>query len=109
MKSKTGLWREMLYAARELAAEGKITSSAFAEMMGIHIKVASAYLCLLGKWGYIRRVEKETVNGRWGWIWELTDFGVNYKPATKGASATPPARQRGQVPLKIAANPGKKK
>lgn len=101
MKSKTGLWRKMLYAVR--AIEGPITSTNLADAANMPVKQASAWLCLLARWGYLRRSGKESIGGRWGFIWKLTRFGVEYRPAKKGGKASAPTL------LKIAANPGKKK
>lgn len=104
MKSESGLWRKMLEAVRTLKAEDvAISSSALGVVANLDVKVASAWLCLLGKWGYVRRVGKETVAGRWGYIWELTRFGIEYRPGKAAKRAVKP------TPLKIAANPGKKK
>lgn len=104
MKSKSGLWREMLYAVRALVAqEVPVTSARLADAVDIEVKVASAWLSLLGKWGYIRQEGKETVNGRWGHVWKLTRFGEEYRPQGRRAA-------KAEVPLlKVAANPGKKR
>ena len=102
MKSESGLWREMLYAIREM--ESSITSHNLANVAGLDVKTASAWLCILAKYGYLRRAGKEAVGGRWGYIWELTRFGLEYKP--KGKKAVRPAPLSA---LRIAANPGKKK
>ena len=92
----------MLYAVRELGAP--ITSTRLADAGGLDTKTASAWLCILAKYGYLRRAGKEAVGGRWGYVWELTRFGLEYKP--KGKRAVRPAPLSA---LRIAANPGKKK
>lgn len=102
MKSETGLWRKMLYAVREL--EAPITSHRLANAGNLDVKTASAWLCILAKYGYLRRAGKEAVGGRWGYVWELTRFGLEYRP--KGKKAVRPAPLSA---LRIAANPGKKK
>ncbi len=100
MKSKSGLWRKMLYAARDIVEDGgRITSATLADEMEIEVKVASAWLSHLAGWGYIRRIGKETISGRWAWVWELTRFGIEYKPARE---------KKVSRELKIAANPKKK-
>ena len=104
MKSTSGLWRDILYAVRLLDTKGvKVTSSTLAEHLNMDTKLASAYLCLMGKWGYVRRASKDTVSGRWCFVWELTRFGLEYKPEKAVRRTARPTL------MKIAANPGKKK
>ena len=95
----------MLYAIRDMVADGvPVTSTLLADAREIDTKTASAWLCILAKYGYLRRAGKEAVGGRWGYVWELTRFGVEYQP--KGKKAVQPAPLSA---LRIAANPGKKK
>ncbi len=100
MKSKTGLWREVLYAIRRIAKGGAdITSATLAgEMADLDVKTASAWLGILAKYGYLRRLGRTPANKRWNYVWELTKFGHEYKQGKKKSKATKPA-------LRIAANP----
>ena len=100
MKSKTGLWREVLYAIRRIVQrEEELTSAALAEEFGFEVKTASAWLSILARYRYVRKIGTATVNKRWSFVWELTKFGHEYKKGAKKAKATkPPA-------LRIAANP----
>lgn len=107
MKSESGLWRKMLYAVRDIAKGGPITSHHLANAVGLDVKTASAWLCILAKYGYLRRAGKETVGGRWGYVWELTLFGYEYRP--RGKKLRPAPESAAQRELRIAANPGKKK
>lgn len=96
MKSKTGLWREVLYAARAIVKrEEPLTSQSMAGEMDFEVKTASAWLAILAKYGYLRRIGREPANKRWQYVWELTDFGREYKKGKKKAKST----------LRIAANP----
>ena len=110
MKSESGLWREMLHAVRLVAGVGPdskgepVTSAQLAEHLNIETKTASAWLCILAKYGYLQRAGKETVSGRWGYLWKLTKFGLEYRPKAKKAVRPAPLSA-----LRIAANPGKKK
>ena len=96
MKSKSGLWREVLYATRAIVKrEEPITSASLADEMEFDVKTASAWLGILAKYGYLRRIGREPANKRWQYVWELTRFGVEYRKGAKKAKST----------LRIAANP----
>lgn len=96
MKSKTGLWREVLYAIRRVVKrDEEITSTSLADEIDFDVKTTSAWLGILAKYGYVRRVGRAPANKRWNYVWELTRFGVEYKKGTKKAKTT----------LRIAANP----
>jgi hypothetical protein len=96
MKSKTGLWREVLYAARAIVKRKEpLTSQSMASEMEFEVKTASAWLAILAKYGYLRRVGREPANKRWQYVWELTRFGHEYRKGAKKAKTT----------LRIAANP----
>jgi predicted ArsR family transcriptional regulator len=97
VKSKSGLWRRVLYAARAIVKRKEpLTSASLAGEMGLEVAVASAWLAILSKYGYIIRTGREpSGTGRWHYTWGLTRFGVEYK---QGAKQTKPT-------LRIAANP----
>ena len=96
MKSKTGLWREVLYAARAVVKRGDpLTSNSLSGETGLDVKTSSAWLSILAKYGYLRRIGREPANKRWQYVWELTRFGVEYRKGAKRAKPT----------LRIAANP----
>lgn len=100
MKSKSGLWREVLYAIRRIVKDGiDITSATLAEeMVDLTTKTASAWLGILAKYGYVRRIGRSPANKRWNYVWELTRFGHEYKRGKKRSKQEKPA-------LRIAANP----
>lgn len=99
MKSKSGLWREVLYAIRRLAKrEEEITSTSLAVEMEFEVKVSSAWLGVLAKYGYVRRIGRTPANKRWNYVWELTRFGHEYKQGKKRS-------KQEKTTLRIAANP----
>lgn len=100
MKSKSGLWREVLYAIRRIAKDGvDVTSTSLAEEMAdLTVKTASAWLGILAKYGYVRRLGRTPANKRWNYVWELTRFGLEYKQGKKRSKQEKPT-------LRIAANP----
>jgi len=105
MKSTSGLWRDVLESARTIVKKNRsLTSVSLSEETGFTVKVASAWLSILAKYGYLRRIGREPRNKRWQYLWELTRFGIEYKPAATGKKkAQRPARF--PAPLRIAANP----
>lgn len=106
MKSTSGLWRDVLESARSIVKKNRsLTSVSMSEETGFTVKVASAWLSILGKYGYLRRIGREPRNKRWQYLWELTRFGIEYRPG-KRLAKRPPARQPAQ--LRIAANPKSK-
>ncbi len=99
MKSKSGLWREVLYAIRRVVKDGlDVTSATLSEETDLNVKTCSAWLAILAKYGYVRRTGREPANKRWHYVWELTKFGVEYKQGKKRQKQAKPT-------LRIAANP----
>lgn len=104
MKSTSGLWRDVLEAARSIVKkENQLTSVSLAEATGFTVKVASAWLSILAKYGYLRRAGREPQNKRWHYVWELTRFGVEYRQGKKAST-----RKKERPALRIAANPKSK-
>lgn len=100
MKSKSGLWREVLYAIRRVVSDGdKITSDSLSEETDLDVKTCSAWLSILAKYGYLRRIGREPANKRWHYVWELTRFGVEYKQKGKKQA------KQAKPTLRVAANP----
>jgi len=105
MKSSSGLWRDVLESARSIVKKSRaLTSVSLSEETGFTVKVASAWLSILAKYGYLRKIGREPQNKRWQYVWELTRFGHEYRPAAKKASR----KARTAAPLRIAANPKSK-
>lgn len=99
MKSKSGLWREVLYAIRRIVKrEEEVTSTSLSGETSLSVKTASAWLGILAKYGYVRRIARTPANGRWNYVWELTRFGHEYKQGKKRSKQEKPT-------LRIAANP----
>lgn len=96
MKSKSGLWREMLFAIRRIVERKEtLTSSSLSNECEIDVKTASAWLGILAKYGYVAHSGSEPAGGRWHYTWKLTRFGREYRQGKKQAKPT----------LRIAANP----
>lgn len=99
MKSKSGLWREVLYAIREIVKrKEEVTSASLADELDFDVKTTSAWLGILAKYGYVRRTGRTPANKRWNYTWELTRFGHEYKQGKKRQKQAKPT-------LRIAANP----
>ena len=89
----------MLYAARRVVKrEEELTSASLAEETGFEVKTASAWLSILARYRYVRKIGRTPANKRWAYVWELTKFGVEYKKGVKKAKAP-------KTSLRIAANP----
>ena len=100
MKSKTGLWREVLSAIRRIVKrEEELTSATLAKEFGFEVKTASAWMSILARYRYVRKIGRVPANKRWSYVWELTKFGHEYQKAAKRTKAAKPSS------LRIAANP----
>lgn len=73
-------WQDILDAARRAALRGPITSAAVAAEAGVDPRVASAWLGKFCRWGYVVRSGTTPGEKRWTRTYELTAFGIRYKP-----------------------------
>jgi len=71
-------WTDILISVRELSLRGAITSETLSEATGLPLKVASAWLAKLTKWGYLSRSGSVPGPRRWMRIYDLTEWGRKY-------------------------------
>jgi DNA-binding IclR family transcriptional regulator len=98
-------WFLLLKGLRKV--DGEIHSGALAELAGMAPKDASAWLCKLTRWGYLKRAGRSELGGK----------SIRYTLTTYGQTVASPRAQRkfrkgvqdAQPALRIAANPKKKK
>ena len=103
MKAPT--WFLLLKALRKL--EGEIHSQALAECADILPKDASAWLCKLTRWGYLKRAGRSEVGGK-SVRYELTTYGQTVE-APRAQRKFRKDAQEAEPTLRIAANPRKRK
>lgn len=72
----TGAWYTILRAARRCGRRDQFDSFALAQAAGLEPHVASAYLGLFAKWGYVRRFRRH--GRRQQYI--LTRWGREFRP-----------------------------
>ncbi len=96
-------WYGILKAARRAAVDGIVTSDKLAEAIKDEPRVASAWLGKFVRWGYVLRVGRRNGEGRGRptTLYQLTSWGIRFKPEAKVVVDVPEQ-------MKIAANPKKK-
>lgn len=94
-------WWEILLAVRQIAQKGQIASPALSKRTGMTVRVASAWLSKLKKWGYVRLggSAPSFTNRRWVRVYELTTYGRDRKAPKTQVSQVRRKRRR------AAANP----
>lgn len=96
-------WFRILEAVRKVSDEGEINSKALSEAINMEPADASAWLCKLTRWGYLRRAGKSELGGK-SIQYRLTDYGSKVRaPKEKRQFKGIPG---GRPHLRIAANPG---
>lgn len=80
MKAPT--WFLLLEAVREVAKKGQIHSKSLVEEVDITPSDASAWLCKLVRWGYLRRIGRSELGGK-SVRYELTKYGLEVKAPKK--------------------------
>jgi DNA-binding MarR family transcriptional regulator len=76
MKAPT--WFLLLKTVREIAKEGEIHSQSLGERAEIDPSDASAWLCKLCRWGYLKRAGAAETGGK-SVRYELTKYGAEVK------------------------------
>jgi len=80
LRSLSGFWYEVLKGVRRVAKGGEITSSSLANDVDLTPKDASAWLSKLTKWGYLRLAGKAPGPVRAVNRYELTRWGLRFRP-----------------------------
>jgi hypothetical protein len=71
-------WFQLLKHVRKISKEGQIHSQSLGGKAGLDPKYASAWLCKLTRWGYLRRAGPSELGGK-TIQYELTEYGKSVK------------------------------
>jgi DNA-binding IclR family transcriptional regulator len=78
--SKVPPWWDLLQTIRAIGrADRTFTSEELAERTGLEVSTASAWLCKMARWNYVRKVGATKGQKRWRRLFELTDLGRSRK------------------------------
>lgn len=74
-------WFDILKTVRKLHNRGeRITSLTLQDEANLDLRVSSAWLSKLLKWGYLRKLGKDGKTN----VYEITEWGHRFKPKGKG-------------------------
>jgi DNA-binding MarR family transcriptional regulator len=75
---RTPTWFLLLEDVREISKKSEINSRSLGRKADIEPSIASAWLCKLSNWGYLKRAGRAEFGGK-GVRYELTDYGATVR------------------------------